>query len=264
MSSPLKNLAKIGMILNKEAIKIIQITDTHLLKNDESVFGVDTNTAFKKIISNMKDEIKDAYAIFLTGDLSQDESLESYEIISNSLKDFDKPVYWIPGNHDSITNMHLVFESTNNFTKGKLLSTPLWDFIFLNTKQEYQESGFLADPELEFLQFELSKKRTNPVALVMHHHPIPVKTPLIDKFILENRDKLLEIIAQSQINLLICGHVHHDYSLRYGDLNLEASPATCFQFKKGCKRLSIENKIGYKIYHFLSNHYVTKTMLFNN
>lgn len=252
------------MILNKEIVKIIQITDTHLFKKNSSIFDIDTNAAFKTIINNIQDDLRDADAIFLTGDLSQDESLESYEMVIHAFENFEKKLFWIPGNHDSVINMHKVFDNKKNFIRGKRVLTDVWDFIFLNTKQEGKESGFLSDNELQFLRFELNKETSKPIALVMHHHPIEVKTPLIDNFILENRDQLLEVIDKNTIHLMICGHVHHDYSLHYGNIPLETSPATCFQFQKGSRELRIENSIGYKIYYFSSTNYVTKTKFFKN
>ncbi|WP_028389168.1 metallophosphoesterase [Legionella fairfieldensis] len=249
---------------NKETIKIIQLTDTHLFKKDQLLFNVNTNLAFKKVMSAIQNDLNDADAIFLTGDLSQDESTESYEIIANSLSDFHKKIFWIPGNHDSISTMDSVFGGMTNFFRVFTLATPLWDFIFLNTKCEGKESGALSIEERKLIQSELKKERTKPIALVMHHHPIEVKTPLIDNYIMENKDDFLKIINQYRINLIISGHVHNDYSIKYGNIQLETSPATCFQFKKGSTNLEIEYNVGYKVYYFSSTSYVAKSRLWNN
>ncbi|MGC1183159.1 metallophosphoesterase [Legionella sp.] len=252
------------MNLNKETLKIIQITDTHLFKNDSYLFNVDTNLAFKKVMCKIEDDLADTDAIFLTGDLSQDETVESYEIIANSLKNLNKNIFWIPGNHDSICNMQSVFCKEGNFFRERILSTPLWDFFFLNTKIDGKETGFLSNNELLLIHSELKKERKKPIALIMHHHPIEVKTPLIDNYILENKDKFFETIGQSNIDLIICGHVHNDYSLRHGTICIETSPATCFQFKKGSTDLAIENSIGYKVYYFSSNSYVAEAKIWQN
>lgn len=249
---------------NKKTIKIIQLTDTHLFKNDSYLFNINTNLAFKKVMSAMQADLADADALFLTGDLSQDETIESYEIIADSLKDIDIKVFWIPGNHDSISNMHSVFCKKNNFFRETKLSTPLWDFFFLNTKNDGKESGFLSNSELLQLHSELKKERKKPAALIMHHHPIEVKTPLIDNYILENKNAFFEMIGSSGVDLIICGHVHNDYSLQHGTICIETSPATCFQFKKGSTDLAIENNIGYKVYYFSSNAYVAKTKIWQN
>lgn len=257
-------MVKTDIFLNKKTIKIIQITDIHLFKDESYLLNVNTNLAFKKVMDHIYSDLTDADAIFLTGDLSQDESIESYEIIVSSLKYFNKKIFWIPGNHDSISNMNTVFCKKDNFFRETMLSTPLWDFLFLNTKDNGKETGYLSSNELLFIHSELKKERKKPIALIMHHHPIKVQTPLIDNYILENNDKFFEIIGQFNVDLIICGHVHNDYSLQHGNIRIESSPATCFQFKKGSVDLAIENSIGYKVYYFSSDSYVAEAKIWQN
>jgi Icc protein len=61
-------------------VKIIQISDTHLFADDElEMFGAKSNLTFKKVMRKIIDEDShDADMIFLTGDISQDETQESY------------------------------------------------------------------------------------------------------------------------------------------------------------------------------------------
>ena len=253
------------MDVSKNFIKIIQITDTHLFKNKTfSLNSVNTNSSFELIINKAKLDLIDSDAIFLTGDLSQDESKESYELISESLSKLNKKIFWIPGNHDSLINMRSVFNTKQNFYKEPVLLTPLWDFIFLNTKKNNQEYGYLPCEELLIIKNELSKNRKNPIAIVMHHHPVEVQTPLIDDYILQNREEFFKIVLGSNVNLIICGHVHNDYSFKYKNICIEAAPATCFQFKKNSSQFITENKIGYKIFHFTSTSYVAQTKFLDN
>lgn len=245
-------------------MKIIQFTDTHLMKNDVSILNINTNLAFKNVINLAREDLNDADAIFLTGDLSNDETIESYELIAEEFRHFKKKIFWIPGNHDSIKNMHAVFDQETHFTKTDIFSTPFRDFIFFNTKIDKKNSGFFYENDLSFLKKCLNQKNNKPIALIMHHHPFHVKTPLIDQYAIENTEDFLKIIDRSKIDLIICGHVHNDYSLRYDNIAIETCPATCFQFKKGAKKLNIEHNIGYKAYYFSSTNYVTKTKIFKN
>lgn len=245
-------------------LKIIQLTDTHLLRDESLVLKVNTNLAFKKIMNKIQHDLCDTDAIFLTGDISQDESIESYQLIVEAFKKVNKPIFWIPGNHDSINTMQAAFCKQKNFFRTTKFSTSSWDFIFLNTKNYGTECGLLSDSELSLLNSELMEINSKFIALVMHHHPIEVNTPLIDNYILKNKDKFWDIVNQNNVNLIICGHVHGDYSLRKGTICIETSPASCFQFRKGSMELDIDNRIGYKLYYFSSNSYVTKTRLWKN
>jgi Icc protein len=258
------NLGKIDMEKSKKTLKIIQLTDTHLMKDESCLFNINTNRAFKKVMSRMQPDLIDTDALFLTGDLSQDESLESYQMIVDSFENINKNIFWIPGNHDSINTMESVFCNQKKFFRKDILSTEFWKFIFLDTKHDGTDNGLLSDEQLSFLNSELKKAESRSIALVMHHHPIEVSTPLIDNYILKNKERFWDIVSQYNVALVICGHVHGDYSLNYGSSQIESSPASCFQFKKGALKLEIDNSIGYKIYYFLENTYDTETKLWKN
>ncbi|STY29825.1 3',5'-cyclic adenosine monophosphate phosphodiesterase CpdA [Legionella wadsworthii] len=251
------------MSSREKKLKIIQLTDLHLFQDDSRLFEIYPDQTFQTVIKNAQEDLADADAVFLTGDLSQDETMKSYEIIANSLKDFNHKIFWIPGNHDSIANMKSVFHQKNHFVSEKLFLTEIWDFVFLNTKKEGVEFGLLEEKEFEFLACELKKKRTKPIAIVMHHHPIEVSTPLIDKYILQNKEEFFSIIKWSRVHLIICGHVHNDYSLHYHNIHIETSPATSIQFKKGAIKLELEKQIGYKIYYFSQNDYMCQTKIWH-
>lgn len=127
-------------------MKIIQITDTHLFSNDSSeIFGVKSNITFKKVIDKiLTEEIHDTDLIFLTGDISQDETVESYKKVVHHLSNINLPVYWIPGNHDDPVVMKLVFGKAKNFYRKTALTFSHWHFIFLDTKICGREDGYLS------------------------------------------------------------------------------------------------------------------------
>ncbi|HSW93787.1 MAG TPA: metallophosphoesterase, partial [Gammaproteobacteria bacterium] len=82
---------------NNKLFKVVQITDCHLFKDNSCMFDVPTNQTFNQVIEQIKkEELHDTDAIFLTGDLSQDESKESYQRIVDALQDTSKNIYWIP------------------------------------------------------------------------------------------------------------------------------------------------------------------------
>lgn len=233
-------------------MKIIQLTDTHLFSDDSlTIFTVKSNAKFKEVLDRVILEDYDADMIFLTGDISQDETSESYEKIARLLSKLNIPIYWIPGNHDDCAQAEMVFHKTKNFNRKAHLSTPHWHFIFLNTKIENRDDGHLSPSELNALRRELAASPTNKrTAVVMHHHPEMVGTPLIDHYILQNRQAFWDIVTGSSVELIICGHVHGNYQFMHNGIMIESSPATCLQWEKGVKELVIDNKIGYKAYQF--------------
>jgi 3',5'-cyclic-AMP phosphodiesterase len=253
-------MAKTNMdhkLQKKDFIKIIQITDSHLfLSNNESMMGHKNNMNFYDVINKIKNKhSSDTDLIFLTGDLSQDQTSKSYEHITSSLKCLNIPIYSIPGNHDEKTIMLDVFSNNTLFKVERYIELKHWIFIFLNTQKIGFESGFLNQDEISFIKEEINKNiyKNKKIALIMHHHPSPFNSPLIDSYILENHDELWSTIINSTVKMIICGHVHGDYSITKNNILIESAPATCFQFKKGVSDLILENSIGYKIHYFCYN-----------
>lgn len=244
-----------------DSLKVIQLSDTHLFADeDATLFGVKSNRKFRDLILHLQqDELHDTDLILLTGDLSQDESPQSYHKIVEILDPLNTPIYWIPGNHDNIQNLNEAFKKANNFFHSRRLSTLHWNFIFLNTKQEGTDSGFLAENELAALRDEVAKSESKPLILVMHHHPMKVNTPLIDQHILRNHHEFWEIISSTAVKLIICGHVHGDYTLKHNEITIQTSPASCFQFPKTIDELIIEEKMGCKVYQLNEGYFNTYT-----
>lgn len=246
-------------------MKIIQITDTHLFADDTALmFGVPCNVTFNQTIKHIvENDFKNTDYIFLTGDISQDKSEKSYRIIAESLSALNIPVYWIPGNHDDSALAETVFSQYSNFKRQTHLSTTHWHFIFLDSTVENSNSGFLSQTELNLLKYELNRAPNDKkISIVMHHHPIPTQTPLIDKYILEDRADFFNIISGYFVSLIICGHVHGDYKINSDNITLEASPSTCMQWKKGAVDLQTNDHIGYKIYQFEKTGYQANAVLF--
>lgn len=246
------------IILKDGIVKVIQISDTHLFADDElEIFGAKSNITFSKVIRKIIDEDRhDADMIFLTGDMSQDETKESYQKIAHALSGLNLPVYWIPGNHDDLEQVESVFLSAKNFNRQSSLSLPHWYLIFLNTKVEGRDDGQLSLVELKRLNEEIMAAPVNKkIAIIMHHHPAPVGTPLIDNYILQNNKDFWDIVTGTKVKLVICGHVHGDYQFENNNVMIESSPATCLQWEKGANDLKTDMKIGYKIYFFEQDGY---------
>lgn len=234
-------------------MKIIQITDTHLFANDElDMFGVKSNFKFKEVMEKfINEDSYDADIILLTGDLSQDETAESYKKIVEHISPLNIPVYWIPGNHDDLSQLEAVFQKAKNFNREICVSLPDWHLVFLNTKIDGRGDGQLSQSELNMLRDEIKVSPADKkIAIVMHHHPAPVGTPLIDNYILKDNKDFWNIVTGTKVELIICGHVHGDYRFKYNNIMIESSPATCLQWEKGSSDLKTDKRIGYKIYHF--------------
>lgn len=250
--------AKIS-IKNKERLKVIQITDTHVFANKtQTLQGHCTYKNLSETIDYVLAFEETPDFVLLTGDISQDESSDSYHLARAQLERLNLPVYWIHGNHDDETKVRPIFDMASSLEQLKHLMTSFWDFIAINTCRQGTDEGHLEESELaDFWQkVTLAKNNNKNIVVVVHHHPHPVTTPLVDACMLQKADDFLVQIKQHpEIKLIICGHVHGDYRISYGDQMIEACPATSFQWKKGTSTLSTQDERGFKRFTFYPTTY---------
>ena len=232
-------------------INILQLTDTHLLADRQGeMFGVNTYSALQGLLKSIQARINSVEYIFLTGDVSQDMSVESYQHVIKLLEPLQKPIYWIAGNHDDKKVMADAFNDSPLFHPLDFLRLGDWGFFMLDTVAANEDKGYLQEETLT---------RNIPavpyLACMMHHHPIDVGGALIDKYKLQNTELLLPFFSKQNVtpNLIITGHVHGAYQTKLMDIPVISSPATCFQFSKGTNKLAIDKISGCTFWQFENN-----------
>ena len=82
-------------------MRLIHLSDIHLVENGKKIWDTDTKLNFEKAIEKIL-SIKNLDAIFVSGDLSNDGSLWTYKYIDESFKSIGVPTYCCPGNHDNV------------------------------------------------------------------------------------------------------------------------------------------------------------------
>ena len=86
---------------NEGPIQFIQITDTHLLETEQGhLLGLETQYSLDCVLKTVQSENSDIDFFVVSGDLSQDGSLSSYQRLKDSLAPFKVPSFWFAGNHD--------------------------------------------------------------------------------------------------------------------------------------------------------------------
>ncbi len=242
-------------------MKIIQITDFHLYKDPkERLCGlVNTNDTLLDVLEMVKVENPDL--VIATGDLSDDGSKESYQRLQGYLGELDCDVYTIYGNHDNPANFDLYLIG-GNVKKSRIFCSDFVTLVFVNSFKERSHSGYVADDEL--LQLEDSLKKYDNCVVVVHHHFVPLKNieprieNIMDLYILENGQKLLDVLARykSKIKFCVTGHVHNFYQLETNGIKIYCCPSTCAQFAKNIEHLiEARKKPSFLIYNFKNDNY---------
>ena len=218
--------------------KIIQITDLHLNKSKDIVSnGVNTFESASMVIDSIRVNEKNIDCLILSGDLSNDCSIESYNHLMQLLKDFEAPIYLMSGNHDSPSLLNTLTNNKNIFLKNFQCFNN-WGVFMFNTKKENSPNGLLKKEELMYFDEVLSNVLYENIIVFLHHHPVLIGSASMDSMIIENAELLTDrIMKYDKIKAVSWGHIHNEFDLNMGSAKLFSTPSTCYQAKEKSKIL---------------------------
>ena len=227
-------------------MKLIHLSDIHLMENGQIIWETDTKSHFDKAIDIIK-KLSDIDAIIISGDLSNDGSEWSYRYIDNQFASIGIPTYCCPGNHDNINFLSHKFEP--EFLQFKnYIYLEGWKFYFLNTvipdeidPSHNKARGMIPEKELLELERELTYNKI-PTAIIFHH---PAKEPggWLNRRLLENRDQFNHIISKfSHVKLVLYGHIHYGIQHEENGIIYSASPSIGYAFDKELPKFQIADK----------------------
>jgi Icc protein len=210
---------------------IVQITDPHLFADaDGRLLGMNTRDSLEKVIDKVLLEQPQIDLLLITGDLTQDGSVASYQAFQRMSARIQAPTRWFAGNHDEPLVMEEVARGTDLLEP--VVDIGAWRVILLNSAVPGTVPGRLADAELQLLERSLSEAPDRHHLICLHHHPISIDCKWMEPIGLRNADALFAIIERyPQTKALLWGHIHQEIDQPLGNLRLLATPSTCIQFK---------------------------------
>lgn len=220
------------MTSSKQVLNVLQITDCHLrAEADGTLLGMKTRDSLDAVLDLVRRE-PEPDLVLMTGDLAQDGSMAAYACLKERLAFLQCPIFWFMGNHDNAMAMRNVVGDGDELS-GSWQGFG-WHFVFLDSSSPGNVHGRLGAPELERLSEELSANPDKLIAIVLHHHPVPVHSRWLDQIGLKDCDAFMECLGRHpNVRLILWGHIHQEFDDRVGQTRLLASPSTCVQFKPG-------------------------------
>lgn len=215
---------------HKEAFTIIQLSDSHLRKEEEGeLLGMNTLQSLDAVIALARQEFPNPDLVLASGDISQDGSVEAYRRFQERASVFNASLYWFPGNHDDRKAMAEAAKSQALFEK--VVQVPGWQLIFLDSLVSGKVHGELAESELAVLDKALSEGPKIPTMISFHHHPVDIGSRWLDTIGLKNRDDLFAITDRYEhVKVILWGHIHQERDEMRNGVRLLATPSTCVQF----------------------------------
>lgn len=230
--------------------KVIQLTDTHLFREPGGQQkGVDTHATLQAVVADVAARHGDFDGLLLTGDLSQDETPESYELLERVLAPLRRgaPVHAIPGNHDDLDSMRSRLTAAG-FHVLDDLRLDGWRIALLDSRVPGRVHGELGAAQVGRLQSSL-RGASEHVIVALHHPPVKIDSAWIDATRCLDGGDLLGVLTSPPVKAVVCGHVHQEFEGIQDSISILTTPSTCVQFTPRVDDFAIDHDAapGYRI-----------------
>jgi Icc protein len=193
-------------------MKIIQISDVHLVPDGQTLYGLDPRARLQACIAAINSQQGDADFCIFTGDLANAGQLEVYENLQECLKGLRLPYHLAIGNHDKRQNFSKIFPEVETDENGFIqfvLDFPGVRFLVLDTVEEGEHWGSYCIKRAGWLDKQLSRSKSKPVYLFMHHLPFDIGMPSQDHLRIRDAHLFSEVVSRrTNIRHIFHGHVH--------------------------------------------------------
>ena len=218
--------------------RLAQISDCHLPASaDKPYRGLRADTGLEQVLAAVADWRADA--VLVTGDLSEDASEPSYQRLAGCIAELNVPVLAIPGNHDLPALMQRYFPQGPYppYPGSTVLQAGDWQVLLLDSARPGRVDGSIDAQQLEQLEHQLQSGV--PALLALHHQPVAIGSPWIDKYALDQPAALLEFVAgHPEIKAVLWGHVHQAFDRRIGNARYMSAPSTAANSLPGHERFT--------------------------
>ncbi len=247
---------------NSNCITALQVTDMHLFGHEnDCLLGIDTAYSFQAVIDAVRQQNIAFDIILATGDLSQDYSYDSYKRFAEMVKQLEKPVFWLPGNHDDGPLMRRIMpEFGVSIARNIIIGE--WQFIMLNTQVYSVPHGWILPDQLEYAHKCINDNPHLKTVICLHHNTFPVNSAWLDQHELKNKNELLDLVYKHpQVKLVLCGHVHQETDFVSNNVRFISSPSTSIQFEPLSFNFGLDAQgPGWRYLNFYSNGNIDSTV----
>jgi len=227
------------MMDKAQPLRVIQVSDCHVASNPDADYrGQNAEQNLAAVLAAVATWQPDL--ILLSGDVSEDASKASYQRVSERLARVNAPVVALPGNHDDPSVMRPYFPD-GPWQGPRVTARGNWRLILLDSTERRQISGSLDASSLGWLEDEL---RSNPEChhlVALHHQPVEVGAPWIDKYRLNSPEPFLQLVDQaSSVRCVAWGHIHHGFESSRGGVEFLGAPSTAANSLPGTGRFTLD------------------------
>lgn len=217
---------------------LAQISDLHIKRPGALAYRrVDTAAYLERCVARLNALEPKPDAVVVTGDLVDLGSLVEYEALKKLLAPLTMPVYLLVGNHDNRAALREVFDEHTYLRTGSEFVQYAVDIgplrlVALDSQTPQESGGQLCDARLAWLDGQLAAAQGRPVVLALHHPPFVSGIDHMDRQRLDttSTQRLAATVSRySNVERVICGHVHRPIFTRFAGTIASAVPAPAHQ-----------------------------------
>ncbi len=190
-------------------LRIIQLSDCHLQTDPSHDYrGINPEINLQRCLQAAADWEPDA--LILSGDLADHATATAYQRLNEQLAALQLPTLALPGNHDDFALLRQqLCDSVFVWQNPWLING--WQLVWLDSNLPQRPEGGLDQDKLKVLE-KLDPEI--PALLCLHHQPVAVGTPWIDRFKLNNPQLLWDWLGSHPhaIRAIAWGHIHHGWN----------------------------------------------------
>ncbi|WP_223692629.1 metallophosphoesterase [Leifsonia poae] len=191
-----------------DPLRILHLSDTHLFGDGSLHYGVvDTLAALDRVLDRAA-ALDAVDAVVVSGDLSDDGSPESYQLLADRLAPWaaGRGAQVVPamGNHDDAAAFERVLGDRER-TVG------IRGFRIVTVDSTIPGAGYgrVEGARLDRLAEALAEPAPNGTVVVLHHPPVPPTTRLFDSLRFVDPAPFLAVCAAADVRVVLAGHFHH-------------------------------------------------------
>lgn len=236
--------------------------------------------SFQQIVEHLRN--CDIDFLLLPGDLTQDGEPENHQWLADYLKTLPFPVYVIPGNHD--------FPTLSGYNPGKYPAITYQQFPnyyrhcgYHQTEQLYytcqlhpgvqliglnsnifndqgEQMGCLDESQLQWLETILPTLENQMVIVMIHHNviehfPGQAQNPLSSRYILDNAERLKQLLHDYGVRLILTGHLHIQDIVKEGNL-YEITTGSLVSYPHPYRIIDVEGSAPHNVELTIQSHWV--------
>jgi 3',5'-cyclic AMP phosphodiesterase CpdA len=221
---------------------IAHISDTHLLGGNRKLFStVDVAQNLTRILDRLRAGDQQIDALVFTGDLADVAEVDAYRLLRKLVEpiaaEMGAELVWVMGNHDErAAYSRELFGDESNGTQDRVYNVGGLRMISLDTSVPGYHHGAIADAQLEWLVGELATPADHGTVVAMHHPPLDAHNPLVRLIGLEQRSRLAEVIAGTDVRTILAGHLHYSSFGQFAGVPVSVASATCYTVDVGADK----------------------------